>query len=285
MLDTIKKYGITAGILLVFAVVGFGVSQVPGCVGLAPAPKPSPEPAAPTAEFEVPTQKITLPNLPPAGGLVIATLSKPDKEVSGLKAIVPEWLVLENGESQTNVYITEGGQNALFTYNPKSQTIVLVSLAYIFDDGKNFAVKQGAIQYVQVGKATPPVPPEPPKPGEPTFEPGAYGLAEFTYKGFTSTVAQQLRVKGAAAMGTSFRGIQAAIVAGTLKSVPEILKVTRESNNAALKEAGLNPRDFDTFGTMLQEKLFATHESGKLSKVADYAVAWGEISEGLSKVK
>ncbi len=139
---------------------------------------------------------------------------------------------------------------------------------------------------VNIGSETPGPGPGPgpgPDPS-PTFPDGKFKLSKVVYDIAMKTVTVD-KQKGAAAVANGCNAVAASIAAGVLKDPAEILKTLREKNNANLEAQNIKPATWDAFGIELQKELLKLYKDKKLLTVSDYADAFKEIADGLSKVK
>ena len=149
----------------------------------------------------------------------------------------------------------------------------------------SFDQKQHATHVIQVGNDPPspgpgPAPP-PPDPVPVPLPDGKYKLANAAAAWVASSVDPAAKVQAKALAG-SFRGIAAAIAAGTLSDPQKILTETRTSNNAAL---GSFVEQWKPWGGKLSAELERLSTEGSLRTADDYRTAWQEIATGLEAVK
>lgn len=124
--------------------------------------------------------------------------------------------------------------------------------------------------------APPPPPPPPPTPG-----PTKFGLVNAVRAWAAAHVPPANRPQ-ARALADSFRAVDAAIAAGTLRDAAAILHETREGNGRALggaREAWM------PFFRAMEGELRRHHDSGALRTPADYREAWIEVAVGLEGVR
>lgn len=259
--------------------------------------------------FTVPEQTIVGLEFPiPPGELVDLNVSKikspPEFWVSSSTAWkVLEFLRTQDGkislvEKRTKAY--DGGVFFAAGLQPR-RLVVVASITHVYvvkdKEGKvtDFATRTNVLHgecVIGGGPGPDPGPPDPgPGPGppdpqpEPSFPDGKFGLAKYVYRAAQVEVAQDIRGKGAQALSTSFRGIAAKIAAGTLDGAENILAQTKAANESALAAAGVSKDGWAGWGGALKNKLVELDRAGKLSAKTDYQAAWGEIADGLSKVK
>lgn len=124
-----------------------------------------------------------------------------------------------------------------------------------------------------------------PGPDEPTFPDGKFKLAATSYKLAMQHVPATNRARGAEAITRGLNSVAARISAGTLTDHATILKELRATNNSNLSIAGIPVTEWDVFGNQMQSVLAAFYRSNRLNLTSDYADAFREMAEGLSKVK
>lgn len=130
--------------------------------------------------------------------------------------------------------------------------------------------------------------PRPPKP-EPSpevkFPNEKLGLSTKVYKAVMERGPPTGRVAGAKAFATSYRGIQSAIAARTIKDPVDALKRVTASNNAALSNAGLKRDDWVQVFTILQDEVFSLYEGNKISTADQLGAAFLEIADAFDAVR
>lgn len=141
----------------------------------------------------------------------------------------------------------------------------------------SFDGKQHAVKLIRVNGTIPPGPDPSPNPPAPVPLPdGKYKLAAQS-RDWVALVAPEHRGK-AKDLANSFRGMAAAIAAGTVKKAEDILAQTKASNNAAL---GSSVDAWKPFGAKLQAALEEIDGKGNLIPPDDYKTAFNEIATGL----
>jgi hypothetical protein len=135
-----------------------------------------------------------------------------------------------------------------------------------------FEKKRHETVAIDVGPGAP-LPPDP--------APGRFGLTKEVMEWVTSSVSTEDRSMSGE-LAKSFRTIQSAMAAGTLKQPAEILRETLQSNNRAL---GSRVEGWRGWGSRLESRLSQLHAESKLRTVEDYREAWGEIAAGLERVR
>lgn len=275
---------------------------------------------APATDFSVPEQSIVGADATvEPGELVDLSISRvrdrPEHYVSSSYA----WRVLDitagGREVRARQYKDEVAEGVLFGagMTPRRLKVVAVATHLYVVRGKDGAAAEVGTRTVihtadlQVGKppAPPPTPPTPPVPPPPTppdppapppapLPDGKYGLAKFTWFEAVAKVSKDTagtRAKTARAMAASFRGVAAAIAAGTVKSDREVLQKTADANYAALEALCKTPAEtaellklWQPFSKALQSKLYPMYESGAIKTLDDYRTAWLEIADGLDAV-
>jgi hypothetical protein len=154
---------------------------------------------------------------------------------------------------------------------------VIVSITHLYIVKENEKLLEAATRTnfistdVFIGEEEPSTPVEPEV--EPEFGESKYGLSKFIYD------------KQSTAIATSFDSMAAAIAAGTIATLEDILKKTAESNKFALTKSGGDRTKWEPLFTEIQEKLFDLYKTSKMQTKEDFAIAWREISSGLKLIK
>jgi hypothetical protein len=126
-----------------------------------------------------------------------------------------------------------------------------------------------------------------PGPGPlPDLPDGQYKLAKFAYDAANSYVEDpDTRVKGSAALSSSFDAIAARIAAGTI-TVPDTALVELEASNAAaLAKVKIDRATWDAWGTALQKEWLPLYKNGKMKSMDDFKNAFKEVATGLKAVR
>ena len=249
---------------------------------------------------QIPQQKIVGADEPvPAGEIVVLQPSSIDQPPAGLLSVSYGWVIVEDGKVKKRVKAEADGSIIFGAGLTARKFLVILSIDYVFE--KAPAAKAGDHpQVIQVhrlvtadvsvtgGQPAPgPNPPPGPGPGPQPLPDGKYKLAatanQLVLTKVTLPAAQ--RAAAAQAMAQSMRSIVAAINAGQLTAPADILKQTKAANNAALKQAGVEPSAFDAYALELKRVLTQLNAQKLLSTASDFAQAWGEIADGLAAVK
>ena len=210
--------------------------------------------------------------------LMTAEMNGPDNIAAGKSAIIKVDRTLAGNEFDWQVQ--PSGVNWISGENRQETFVILLDLdpGRYFISFTSYDKKSHATHVVEVDHSSPPDPaPVPPIPPGPAPLPdGKYKLAAQS-RDWVSTVAAEHR-QAATPLGNSFRGIAAAIAAGTLTKPADILAQTRSSNNAAL---GTSIEAWKRWGQQLQAVLERLDHDGTLRTPDDYKTAWEEIAAGL----
>lgn len=252
-------------------------------------------------EFVVPEQKIDGLGSVPSGEVVVLSVTSLSEKPQYLETIIYNWTILENGKLKTRgVKEWPDKTSVIFGAGKVDGKIftVLLNINYLYIVKENNTIKEVATRTrlvtgeVIVGDEPGPGPgpdpgPNPPPPVPPTPEPslpdGEYKLAKDAYTWAMASVDASSR-KGAKALANSFRGLSAAVAAGTITNVEEFLTKSKQANNSALTSAGINPTSWDSFGVSLQRKLYSMYKNKEIGPIQNYATAWNEIATGLDAV-
>lgn len=230
----------------------------------------------------------------PLGELVDLSLSPIENKPASLSQVSVSWRVFDGGVPKR---VRSTGDGVFFGagIQPK-KLLVVASISYLFVIKEGDKITDAQVRSVlltselQIGQPEPePTPGPRPGPGPvpnptPVLPDGRFGLAKTSYSLATTKVAFE-RIKGAAILASSFDSISSAIAAGAYKTTDSILKASRDANNSALKENGIDSTSWDEFGTELQNTLYQMHKDKKLVTTDDYVDAWKEIAVGLRAVK
>lgn len=239
--------------------------------------------------FIVPEQKIVGAELPiPLGELVDLSISPIQSPPKFLVSTTYAWKVFD-GYTEKRI---RNYENGIFfgsgIQTKKLKVIVSVTHLYIVKDNEKLleaAIRTNFISTdVFIGEEDPAAPEEPEV--EPEFGESKYQLSKFVYDGVKNIkLSKSDKIKQCNAIASSFDGIAAAIAAGTITTLEDILKKTAESNKFALTKSGGDRAKWETLFTEIQEKLFDLYKTSKMQTKEDFAGAWREISFGLKLVK
>ncbi len=252
------------------------------------------------SKFEVPIQKIEGGEKPiEIGEPVILNLSKITNAPKDYVSYSVEWKVYDGG-IEKKFYKNESGNGIFFgSGTTKRKVIVFASVSYLYvvKDGDKFVEAGVKGQFLTIivdiggdggGNVIPPGPnPNP----DPTFNDGQFKLAAKSYKStINKVVSNDKRAIASLELSKSFAGKAAKIAATmsgnlTAADIKKILEETTADNREALKRVGVSNDVWDAFFVDLQQDIFDLYSSEKLKTGNDFATAWREISEGLSKVK
>ena len=239
--------------------------------------------------FIIPEQKIVGAELPiPLGELVDLSISPIQSAPKFLVSTTYAWKVFD-GYTEKRIRNYENG--VFFGSGiqaKKLKVIVSITHLYIVKDNEKLLEAATRTNFIStdvfIGEEEPSTPIEPEV--EPEFGESKYQLSKFVYDGVKNIKLSKLdRAKQCAAIATSFDGIAAAIAAGTISTLEDILKKTSESNKFALTKSGGDRAKWEPLFTEIQEKLFDLYKTNKMQTKEDFAIAWREISSGLKLVK
>jgi len=255
------------------------------------APKPKVVNVSKT-DFVVPVQKIEGAENPvDLGEVIFLNVSKLDKVPENFVSSTVEWKVFDKGVEKKFFKTTDGTGIFFGSGVVKRKITVFASVSYLYvvKDGDKFveaAVKSVFLTAtVEIGGKEPdPVDPVDP---DPTFPDGTYKLASKAYK-LGEKVAKEHR-KGGEYLGKSFTGQASKIASGqelvTAADIKKVLEETTAANRKALTDNSVSVAAWDAYFVALQDEIYELYSSGKLKSKNDFATAWREIGEGLSKVK
>jgi hypothetical protein len=240
--------------------------------------------------FVIPEQKIVGAELPiPLGELVDLSISPIQSSPKFLVSTTYAWKVFD-GYTEKRIRNYENG--VFFGSGIQAKRLkVIVSITHLYIVKDNEKLLETAIRTnfistdVFIGEQDPDTPPEPEV--EPEFGESKYQLSKFVYDGVKNNIklSKSDKAKQCAAIATSFDSIAAAIAAGTIATLDDILKKTAESNKLALTRSGGDRTKWEPVFTEIQEKLFDLYKTNKMQTKEDFAIAWREISSGLKLIK
>lgn len=253
-------------------------------------------------KYDVPVQKIEGGEKAiEIGEPVTLTLSKITQLPKDYVSYSVEWKVFDGG-FEKKFYKNNCGDSIYFgSGTTKRKIIVFASVSYLYvtKDGDKFVEAGVKSQFltviVDIGKDDSNVVPVPPGPNpnppvpEPTFNDGQFKLAAKAYKLANDKV---LGDKKSAALELSkvfsnkaakLSGLNPGVMSAD--DIKKFLTETAADNKAALLAIKVDTDVWDSFGNALQEEIYGLYSSDKLKTGNDFATAWREISEGLSKVK
>ena len=239
--------------------------------------------------FVVPEQKIVGAEVPIAlGDLVDLSVSPIQNPPKFLVSTVYSWKVFD-GYTEKRI---RNYENGIFfgsgIQNKRLKAIVSITHLYVVKENDKLietAIRTNFISTdIFIGEEEPDVPPSPEV--EPEFTDSKYQLSKFIYDGLKPVkLSKSDKIKQCTAIASSFDGIAAAIAAGTIATLEDILKKTAESNKAALTRSGGDRAKWETLFTDIQEKLFSLYQTGKMQTKEDFSIAWKEISLGFKSFK
>jgi hypothetical protein len=222
------------------------------------------------------------------GDLVDLSVSPIQNPPKFLVSTVYSWKVFDGyAEKRIRNY-----ENGIFfgsgIQNKRLKVIVSITHLYVVKEGDKLvetAIRTNFISTdIFIGEEEPDVPPSPEI--EPEFTDSKYQLSKFIYDGLKPVKLSKLdKIKQCTAIASSFDSIAAAIAAGTITTLEDILKKTAESNKAALMRSGGDRAKWEALFTDIQEKLFSLYQSGKMQTKEDFSIAWKEISLGFKSFK
>jgi hypothetical protein len=254
--------------------------------------------------FPLPNQKLVGSDKVTPGSLAVVAISPIDTPPKGLQEVTYKWMLSENGKEKMDFLEWPDKQKIFFGAGmPEKDTTytVTVMVGYLYvnrekDDPKGNIT--GAGQRINLLTHTVFVPGLHPNPGPgpdpnpnpdpdptPTFPDGKYGLSKLAYQWARTKVSGNDR-KAAPELVKSFQGMASTVAAGTVTSVEDFLKKSKEANTSALSRAGVSPAGWDAFGTALQDHIYELYHDRKTIQTAqDFAIAWNEVAAGLEKVR
>jgi hypothetical protein len=239
--------------------------------------------------FIIPEQKIIGAEVPiPLGELVDLSISPIQSAPKFLISTTYAWKVFD-GYTEKRIRNYENG--VFFGSGiqaKKLKVIVAITHLYIVKDNEKLLEAATRTNFIStdvfIGEQEPDTPPDPEI--EPEFGESKYQLSKFIYDNVKLLkISKSDKVKQSAAIATSFDSMAAAIAAGTIATLEDILKKTAESNKLALTKSGGDRTKWEPVFTEIQEKLFDLYKTNKMQTKEDFAAAWREISSGLKLVK
>ena len=239
--------------------------------------------------FVVPEQKIVGAEIPiPLGELVDLSISPIQSAPKFLVSTTYAWKVFD-GYAEKRIRNYENG--VFFGSGIQAKRLkVIVSITHLYVVKDNEKLLEAATRTnfistdVFIGEQEPDTPPEPEV--EPEFGESKYQLSKFIYDNVKLLkISKSDKAKQSAAIATSFDSMAAAIAAGTIATLEDILKKTAESNKLALTKSGGDRTKWEPLFTEIQEKLFDLYKTNKMQTKEDFAIAWREISSGLKLIK
>ena len=246
-------------------------------------------------KYQVPKQAIVGAENPIAlGELVDLSLSPIEPKPANLVQYTVSWQVFDGGVPKR---VRSSGDGIFFGAGVQSKKLlVIAAVSYLFVVKDGDKITDAQVRNVllttelQIGQPEPPPGPGPrPGPGPspvptPTLPEGRFGLAKTMYD-LAVSKGPANKGKAATIMAASFDSMASAVAAGAYKTTEAILKATREANNTALAQAGIEIAEWDAFGEEMQKILYEMHKNKKLASPEDYSDAWKEIATGLRAVK
>ena len=239
--------------------------------------------------FIIPEQKIVGAELPiPLGELVDLSISPIQSAPKFLISTTYSWKVFD-GYTEKRIRNYENG--VFFGSGiqaKKLKVIVSITHLYIVKDNEKLLEAATRTNFIStdvfIGEQEPDTPSEPE--AEPEFGESKYQLSKFVYDGVKNIkLSKTDKIKQSTAIAASFDGIAAAIAAGAITTLEDILKKTAESNKFALTKSGGDRAKWESLFTEIQEKLFDLYKTNKMQTKEDFSIAWREISSGLKLVK
>jgi len=239
--------------------------------------------------FVIPEQKIVGAEVPiPLGELVDLSISPIQSTPKFLVSTTYSWKVFDGyiekriRNYENGVFFGSGIQAK------KLKVIVSITHLYVVKDNEKLLEAATRTNFIStdvfIGEQEPDTPPEPEI--EPEFGESKYQLSKFIYENVKLLkISKSDKAKQSAAIATSFDSMAAAIAAGTISTLEDILKKTAESNKLALTKSGGDRTKWEPLFTEIQEKLFDLYKTNKMQTKEDFAIAWREISSGLKLIK
>jgi hypothetical protein len=252
--------------------------------------------AALGGDFVAPDQKIVGADKPISlGKLVRLRVSPLTTPPANLASSAYQWKVYDYDPSTGDPVelddLVDLGNGSVFFgagIQPKKLRVMCVA-TYLFLVKDKDVVQEVATRtvvltaVVTIGDGTPT---PPPTPVEPTFPDGTYKLSKTAYEAAVGKVKDPTaRARGAAALAKSYKAQATALAAGTVADLKTALTKSKDANNQALKDAGIDLSAWDDFGTAMQGIVYDLYSSGSLKTPSDLGTAWFEVSAGLEKVK
>lgn len=254
-------------------------------------------------EYVIPQQKIEGAAEPvPLGELVYLSLSKMPDAPAHFVSSSCAWKVLDLSDGKEKRVREDGGSIFFGSGIVPKRYKVYCAVTYLYaKKDKDGHITSAATRTVllsadlTVGEPGPgPKPPEPgpgpkppgpgPKPPGPDPKPvpdGRFQLARLAVEE-GGKITDTHRAAVARAMAGVYRSMAAAVAAGTIKNDAELLKKTREMNDARVAEVAEGAAaPWGPFTKVLGDRLFQLYQDKKLKSLSDYADAWKEIAEGL----
>lgn len=252
--------------------------------------------------FVIPTQNIDTTTTVDPGELVSVKAGTIANVPQYLVGVTYRWQVYANGKLHKNIQVMPDGTGIFFGsgIKPGKKFNVILSASYLYivtdakDNTKVLSVGQRAnllsTEITVTGAPEPGPGPDPnpnPNPAPvPNIPPGKYDLGKTVYNLVTTTVTAADRAKGAQALAKSFRGVSSAVSAGTIKTLNDLLRQTKQANTAALTDAGItNTAQWDQFFTRLQPIIYEMYNTNRIPNYVEFGVAWSEIATGLEAVR
>jgi len=239
--------------------------------------------------FVILEQKIVGAEVPiPLGELVDLSISPIQSTPKFLVSTTYSWKVFDGyiekriRNYENGVFFGSGIQAK------KLKVIVSITHLYVVKDNEKLLEAATRTNFIStdvfIGEQEPDTPPEPEI--EPEFGESKYQLSKFIYENVKLLkISKSDKAKQSAAIATSFDSMAAAIAAGTISTLEDILKKTAESNKLALTKSGGDRTKWEPLFTEIQEKLFDLYKTNKMQTKEDFAIAWREISSGLKLIK
>jgi hypothetical protein len=251
-------------------------------------------------KFPLPEVKILGAEQPiPVGKMVILSASPLKEKPANLVSANFSWLIINDDGQEENFIPWPDGTRIFFGAGmEKKKMLALLEVTFFFVVKEGDKIVDSGVRStgiiatpIIVGESPGPKPPPNPNPNPPTPDPepvfpdGQFHLSKLAWQWANEKVSANARGNGAKAIVQAMQSIVSAISAGAIARPADVLEKTHAANNAALKNAGIDPAAWDAWGSELQKNLLQLYKDKKLNTVADYKAAWLEIISGLDKVK
>lgn len=212
------------------------------------------------------------------GELVILEAKLTDEAPEYIKSAKIKWTVVERGVEK--VCWTDG-KKVIFGTGIRPTTInVHAKLTLNYDiNGELVPLECESSLDLKVGDVAPPPPPtpDPPAPDDIVLE----GVAKQVHTWAVALVDSETRSKSARPLAQEFKTISQTIGTEGLADLRSVLIASKARNNEAILKSGIDPRNWDGWGSALQDLLYTKYVNGELKKVGDIKQVFYAISEGL----
>lgn len=198
-----------------------------------------------------------------------------------IKASKIKWVVTDSAGKEKPVF-NEGSKAIIGTGSKPGLLSIRVKLTLTYGiDGSDVKLVCEKKEDVKVGDDIPGPGPGPNPDPDDTLD----GVAKQVATWAVALVKSDIRAKSAKPLAESFKSISNTIGQGELTSLRAVLLQSKASNNDAVMAAGVDPREWDAWGSSLQDMLYTKYTNNELSKVGDIKKLWWDISHGLYNAK